>query len=155
MARSAEDHDDPASRDRAEPAARAAGCPVDAIVFVLHALHYAQQLREADESRLAPGACRPPDGDEDPPASAARVTRHVTGRDVCRAIATIAPAYFGGRAKAFETLSGWGIRRGEDVGRVVAALVDAGLLLASEEDTPASFEGAFELERDLSSGGRR
>jgi uncharacterized repeat protein (TIGR04138 family) len=76
--------------------------------------------------------------------------RHVTGRDVCRAIAAIAPAYFGGRAEAFETLSGWDIRRGEDVGRVVAALVDAGLLLASEEDTPASFEGAFELERDLS-----
>ena len=46
-----------------------------------------------------------------------------------------------------------GSRRGEDVGRVVAALGGAGLLLAFEEDTPASFEGAFELERDLSSAG--
>jgi hypothetical protein len=50
------------------------------------------------------------------------MARHVTGRDVCRAI---------------------------------AALVDAGLRQASKEDTPASSDGAFELERDVSGAGTR
>jgi hypothetical protein len=35
------------------------------------------------------------------------------------------------------------------VRRIVYALTDARLLQTSEEDSPASFEGAFELERDL------
>ena len=131
------------------------------VIHLRSRLHPAELFRATESPSNAPvtspGWPLPPAArlthDEVPPASAARVTRHVTGRDVCRAIAAIAPAYLGGRAEAFETLSGWGIRRGEDVGRVIAAQVDAGLLLASEEDTPASFEAAFEMERDLSSAG--
>jgi uncharacterized repeat protein (TIGR04138 family) len=42
-----------------------------------------------------------------------------------------------------------GLRRSEDVGRVVYALVSAGLLTAQESDRPEDFAGVFDVRAAL------
>jgi uncharacterized repeat protein (TIGR04138 family) len=49
-------------------------------------------------------------------------------------------------AAARERLAAWGIGRSEDVGAIVFAFVDAGLLKAEETDRPSDFAGVFDLD---------
>jgi uncharacterized repeat protein (TIGR04138 family) len=126
-------------RRRAGAAAGAAGCPVEAMVFVRRALWYADLMAGAVARGKGAGA-----EDEDEWAA-----HDVGAAELCRAVAAIAPASLGGRAAAVETLTGWGIRRGEDVGRIVDAMVESGLLQPSGRDTADDFAGAFDVERDV------
>jgi uncharacterized repeat protein (TIGR04138 family) len=129
--------DDTDWRRRAEAAVPAAGSPVEAMVFLRRALWYADLMAVTRRDGAAMA-------DQDD-----WVGREISAADLCRAVAAIAPASLGGRAAAVETLCRWGIRRGEDVGRVVYAMVQAGLLQPSGRDTPDDFAGALEVERDI------
>lgn len=82
--------------------------------------------------------------------------RHVTGQELCGGLRELAVDRFGPLAK--DVLLFWGVRSTEDVGAIVFNLVGAGLLLTTDEDSPADFVNvfdfgtAFEGPEDASSG---
>jgi uncharacterized repeat protein (TIGR04138 family) len=89
-----------------------------AYVFVLSALHYVlQRLNE---------------------------TRHITGRELAEGVRDLAREQFGPMART--VLEHWGIRETGDVGDVVFALVDSGILIKQDEDTRADFEGVYDFD---------
>ena len=64
---------------------------------------------------------------------------------LCRSIRAYALFRYGSRDDAVATLRFWRIERGEDLGEIVAALVEGGLLQASENESPHDFAGLFTL----------
>lgn len=70
----------------------------------------------------------------------------INARALCKAIADYALYRYGNRADALATLRFWRIERSEDVGQIVATLVEGGLLTPSQEDSPQDFAGVFTLE---------
>ena len=70
----------------------------------------------------------------------------INARALCRAIADYALFRYGNRTDALATLRFWHIERSEDVGQIVAALVEGGLLTPAENDSPGDFAGLFTLE---------
>ena len=63
--------------------------------------------------------------------------RHVSAAELLDGIRGFAVSEYGAVAGA--VMSGWGLKREDDVGTVVYLLIDAGLLRASENDSPADF----------------
>ncbi|MBI4179854.1 hypothetical protein HY522_10590 [bacterium] len=76
-----------------------------------------------------------------------RRRRHITGKELCEAVRDLAAREYGLMAK--EVLEAWGVDNTETVGRIVFALVDAGLMTKTEEDTPADFERVFNFEESF------
>ena len=70
---------------------------------------------------------------------------HLAAADLCRACAEYALERFGNRDDALATFRFWHLERGEDVGEIVAALVEAGLMTAGPSDSPADFHGVCPL----------
>ena len=69
--------------------------------------------------------------------------RHLSGAELLEGVIRLARREFGQlAAPVFEE---WGVRSGEDVGRIVFQLVDAGQLSARREDSIADFAQAGEL----------
>jgi uncharacterized repeat protein (TIGR04138 family) len=71
---------------------------------------------------------------------------HVGARLFCHAFRDYARLRFGGEERAIGALAGMGIRRSEDVGRIVFALVDAKRIMAAPEDSLEQFAGLFTVE---------
>ena len=89
-----------------------------AYVFILSALHHVlEQLEEP---------------------------RHITGRELAEGMRDLALQRFGPMART--VLEHWGIERTADVGEIVFALVDAGVLLKQDEDSPRDFDALFDFE---------
>ncbi len=70
--------------------------------------------------------------------------RHISGVDLAHAVRDLAIEQFGVLAR--DVLAYWGIRRTEDVGDVVFALVDLELLAAQANDTRHDFVGVFDFD---------
>lgn len=70
--------------------------------------------------------------------------RHITGRELAEGTRDHALERFGPIART--VLEHWGILETADVGRIVFALVEAGVLIKQEEDTAADFEGVFDFD---------
>jgi uncharacterized repeat protein (TIGR04138 family) len=70
--------------------------------------------------------------------------RHISGRELVEGVRELALERFGPMART--VLEHWGIHETGDVGDVVFALVDAGILIKQEEDTRADFERVFEFD---------
>jgi uncharacterized repeat protein (TIGR04138 family) len=71
--------------------------------------------------------------------------RHVSAAELCRMpIADLKP-----RAPGYVrmTLEGLGIQSSVDVGKIVYALIDAGLCASNENDSQRDFDGVFERDR--------
>ena len=100
------------------------GCHVHAVTFVRACVDIAWRGSGAPEGRVP----------------------HASAKLVCAAVRDLALAHFGGPTRAGERLRDLQLLRSEDVGRVVAALVEAGLVSPSEHDSPADFHGVFTLE---------
>jgi len=77
-----------------------------------------------------------------------------TAADVCEVVRDHALPYFNDVDEAKELLAEWGIRASEDLGRIVYALVDAGMLRAEPNNSVRDFDGLFRLETLLAEGGR-
>jgi len=75
------------------------------------------------------------------------VRRHLSGRELLAGIIRLARREFG--ALAPTVFREWGVRDGEDVGRIVFQLVEAGQLSARPEDTLEDFRGGPDLSRAL------
>jgi uncharacterized repeat protein (TIGR04138 family) len=70
--------------------------------------------------------------------------RHVTGGELAWACRDLAVARFGLLAEG--VLDYWGVRRTEDIGRIVFVLVEVGLLTTQPTDREADFAGIYRFE---------
>lgn len=86
--------------------------------FVLHALH--SVIRSLDEPR------------------------HITGRELTNGVRDLALGQYGPLART--VLEHWGIHETEDVGRVVFAMVEQGILVKEDEDHQQDFTDLFDFE---------
>jgi uncharacterized repeat protein (TIGR04138 family) len=100
--------------------------PVEAFVFVQKGLDYTvKQLH---------GEPRP--GDD--PAG-----RHVPGRQLCLGLRDFALLQYGSLART--VLNHWQVRTSEDFGRIVYAMIDAGLMSKTDSDSLEDFVGVYDF----------
>lgn len=71
-------------------------------------------------------------------------SRHVSGQELCLGFRDFVNDQFGLLART--VLRTNGIHRTEDVGRIVFAMVEAGLLRKTEEDSIEDFAGVFDFD---------
>jgi len=69
---------------------------------------------------------------------------HVSGQELCLGLRSLAVEKYGLLART--VLHGWGVRGTEDFGRIVYAMVDAGLLRTSENDSMDDFRGVYDFD---------
>ena len=70
--------------------------------------------------------------------------RHISGRELAEGVRDLALERFGLLARS--VLSHWGIRATEDVGDIVFALVEGGVLVKQDEDRIEDFRDVFDFE---------
>lgn len=70
--------------------------------------------------------------------------RHISGQQLCMGLRDFAIQEFGLLART--VLAHWRIRRTEDFGRIVFALVEAGLMRKTEQDCIEDFSCVFDFE---------
>ena len=70
--------------------------------------------------------------------------RHISGPELAEGVRTLAIERFGLLART--VLEHWGLHGTKDVGEIVFALVDAGILTTQEDDRPEDFHGLFDFE---------
>src|SRR4051794_20382523 len=71
--------------------------------------------------------------------------RHITGRELSLACRDLALDRFGVMARL--VLDSWGVKATADIGDVVFALVDLGLLMSQPTDTREEFADVFDFNR--------
>jgi uncharacterized repeat protein (TIGR04138 family) len=70
--------------------------------------------------------------------------RHVSGQELAEGVRELALDRFGPMARS--VLEHWGIHDTEDVGRVVFAMVEQGILIKQDGDQPEDFSDVFDFE---------
>jgi len=70
--------------------------------------------------------------------------RHITGRELLEGIRDYALEQFGPMART--VLTYWGISKTDDFGKIVFALVEAGVLRKQPEDKLEDFENVYDFE---------
>lgn len=100
--------------------------PVDAFHFVRHSLDYAMRVAHQNPYEL-------PERE-----------RHMSARQLSEGILEFAILQFGPHARA--TLQGWNIYSSDDVGQIVYAMVDGGLMQVNEDDLASDFDSLFTLD---------
>jgi uncharacterized repeat protein (TIGR04138 family) len=70
--------------------------------------------------------------------------RHISGRELAEGVRDLALDRFGPMARS--VLEHWGIHETVDVGDIVFALVEHGILIKQDEDTRADFENVFNFD---------
>jgi len=70
--------------------------------------------------------------------------RHISGRELAEGVRDLAIERFGPMART--VLEYWGIRETVDVGKMVFALVDCGILIRQDDDALEDFEEVFDFE---------
>jgi len=69
--------------------------------------------------------------------------RHISGRELAEGVRNLALERFGPMART--VLEHWGIHTTEDLGEIVFALVDCGILTKQAEDRPEDFADVFDF----------
>ncbi len=70
--------------------------------------------------------------------------RHVSGQELCVGLRDYAIKQFGGLART--VLRSWNVNRTEDFGRIVFALIEAGALRKTDEDSLEDFQGVYDFD---------
>lgn len=70
--------------------------------------------------------------------------RHISGRELAEGVKHLALARFGLLART--VLGFWGVHSTDDVGAIVFALVEAGILVKEEDDRLRDFHDLFDFE---------
>ena len=70
--------------------------------------------------------------------------RHITGEELANGVRDLALSQYGPMART--VLAHWGIHGTEDLGDLVFAMVDCGVLVKREEDRREDFQGLFDFE---------
>lgn len=107
------------------PVAERTGCTIDGVLFVLDAITLATPAGAAD----------------------------LSAADVCRGVHVFVHRYFNDADEARDLLTEWKVSTSADVGRVVSALVDAGLLRGRPHESPEDFGHLFTLDALLKEPG--
>ena len=71
-------------------------------------------------------------------------TRHISGRELAEGVRDLALERFVPMART--VLEHWGIQQTADVGRIVFALVECGVLIKQEDDSPEDFNNVFDFD---------
>jgi|SRR3989338_415162 len=69
--------------------------------------------------------------------------RHLTGQEFCQGLREFALSQYG--PLSLMVLEHWGVYRTRDFGEIVFALVDAGLMSKTPEDSVADFENVYDF----------
>ena len=83
------------------------------------------------------------------PRSALDRSRHITGQQLCNGLREIAIERWGLMAPA--VLATWGINCTLDFGKIVFALIEAGLFQKQPQDTLTDFAGVYEFRKAFGS----
>ncbi len=82
--------------------------------------------------------------------------RHITGAELAEGVRHLALDRYGPMART--VLEHWGVHSTADLGEIVFDLVDCGILMKQEDDSPEDFRAVFDFEeafeRDYPWGGR-
>ena len=70
--------------------------------------------------------------------------RHISGRELSEGVRELALGHYG--VLAGTVLEHWGIHATEDVGHVVFAMVEQGILVKEDDDGPDAFADVFNFE---------
>ena len=70
--------------------------------------------------------------------------RHISGRELTEGVRELALGRYGPMART--VLEHWGIHSTEDVGRVVFAMVEQGILIKQDHDQPEDFADVFDFD---------
>lgn len=70
--------------------------------------------------------------------------RHISGAELAQGVRSLAIDRFGPLART--VLEHWGVHTTGDLGEIVFALVEAGILITQEADRPEDFHGLFDFE---------
>jgi uncharacterized repeat protein (TIGR04138 family) len=70
--------------------------------------------------------------------------RHISGRELAAGVRDLALERFGPLART--VLEHWGIHSTEDLGEIVFALVECGILIKQDDDRREDFQGVFSFE---------
>lgn len=100
--------------------------PIDAFAFVQEGLRHTVDRLERNDEMLGSS------------------NRHVSGRELCIGLRDFALGQYGMLART--VLEQWGIERTDDFGEIVFAMVDAGLMRASEDDTSDDFNAVYQFD---------
>lgn len=73
--------------------------------------------------------------------------RHIAGRELVTGVRDLAIGKFGPMARS--VLGHWGIHSTEDIGAIVFALVECGVLIKQPTDSPADFQDVFDFEEEF------
>ena len=79
----------------------------------------------------------------DDPIGLPEMDHHVSGQELCMGLKNYALAQYGMMAPV--VLAQWNIKRSDDFGRIVFAMIEAGLMSSSTEDTPEDFHAVFDF----------
>jgi uncharacterized repeat protein (TIGR04138 family) len=78
-------------------------------------------------------------------------SRHITGEQLCLGLRDLAVERYGGLART--VLEHWNVRTTEDFGRLVFALIDAGVLRKTDEDRFEDFIGVYDFDEAFGEAG--
>jgi uncharacterized repeat protein (TIGR04138 family) len=112
--------------------------PADAFEFVQQGLGFTVQQTHGED---------PPHVDPSRP-----VSRHVSGQQLCEGLRDFALAQWGLLARA--VLRRWNVTSTLDFGRIVFALIDAGQMQKTDEDTLDDFRSVYDFRTAFESGYR-
>lgn len=126
---------------------RAAMFPAEAFHFVREGLaHTSQTVHGPDASDRPVAAAQPPA--PAPLAPAVPDNRHVSGQQLCMGLRDLAIAKYG--MLAHTVLRKWGIRRTDDFGVLVYAMIDRGELRSAANDDIEDFHGVYDFDEAFS-----
>jgi uncharacterized repeat protein (TIGR04138 family) len=110
--------------------------PADAFEFVQQGLGFTVQQTHGDDAA--------------PVDPAKPVSRHVSGQQLCEGLREFALAQWGLLARA--VLWRWNVTSTLDFGRIVFALIDAGQMQKTDQDTLDDFRAVYDFRTDFESG---
>lgn len=113
---------------------KAPGYAPEAFRFIQEGLAHASRMVHGEGSPGAPGA---------------EENRHVSGRQLCLGLRDYAVRQYGLLARP--VLNRWGVRKTEDFGRLVFAMIDAGLLRKTDDDSIEDFNNVFDFDEAFES----
>lgn len=105
---------------------------------------YAQEALQFVRDGLAHAVKMIHGGDQAALGGTSGTDRHVNGQQLCLGLRDYALTRYGLLART--VLARWGVTRTEDFGRIVFAMIEAGLLRRSDDDSLEDFRAVYDFD---------
>jgi len=113
--------------------------PIEAFAFVNRGLEFTVRHIHGEPAAGQDA----PDDSEVQDVAGEESSRHISGKDLCQGLRDYAIEQYGLMARG--VLRKWNIHACEDFGHIVFAMVDAGLMHKTDDDSIHDFIGVFEF----------